>query len=245
MGSPGGPRRPAGRGWRREVLRGVAGIAVFLTLAYLARGWFGVVEARLADLGAWAPVVYVLAHVPLVSLGFPVSVLGLLAGATFGFWTGTAILTLAGLIAAAVMFVASRTLLAARVRGHVAERPRLLRFVTLAEADAWRIMVLLRLSPLHFGLVCYLLGASRVGFWPYLITSACVLPSAALQAYMGHAAEKLGRRAADAGGLEPLEVLPVAVGALAAVLLLVIMGRLARRALESSAGIVGNGKDGT
>ncbi len=209
----------------------LAAVAIFAGLILVLRPHLPGLEAWLDGLGLWAPVVFVLAHVVLVSAGFPVSILGFVAGATFGLVTGTSLLVLAGLLAAAVMFGLSRRWFAGRVRRFAGTRPRFSRFLDLAEADAWRLMVLMRFSPVHFATVCYLLGASRVRFWPYLVTSACLLPSAVLQAYLGWTARRVGG-AAEAGGLDTAEAVLTAVGLVAAVALLVAMGRLARRALN-------------
>lgn len=158
--------------------------------------------------------------------------LGFVAGATFGLLEGVALLLAAAMLTAAAVFFVARRWLASRVRAHAALRPRLSRFLDLAEADSWRVMVLMRFSPLHFAVVCYLLGASRVRPWPYLITSLCVLPSAALQAYVGWTARRVGGQAAAGQRIDTLEVVLMVVGLVAAIALLVITTRLVRRALD-------------
>jgi len=235
MTDPTIPTRRVLPAWARESLRVLAGLLVFVVLILLLKDHVRTLEAWLLDLGPWAPVVFVLAHVVLVSLGFPVSVLGFVAGATWGLTTATGLLLVAGLAAASLMFFISRRLLGHRVLAMAASRPRFARFLALAEDDSWRIMVLLRLSPLHYAVVCYLLGAGRVRFWPYFITSACVLPSAILQAYLGVATRRVGGQAASGEGLQTMETVLAVVGVTAAVTLLVVMGRLTRRALLEGA----------
>lgn len=218
--------------WWRETLRALAGIAVFVVFALLVREHFGTARTWLADLGFWAPAAFVAVYVITVTFGFPVSVHGFLAGASFGIFFGTSLLIAGGLLAAVAMFVIARVFFAAQVNRFAMTRPRLARFLDLAAADSLRVMVLMRLSPLHFGLVSYLLGASRVRFLPYLVTTLLVAPSAALQAYMGHTVAQVGRRTAAGGSLASVETVVAAVGILAAVLLLVLIGQLARRALH-------------
>ncbi|MBD3222353.1 hypothetical protein GF314_14030 [bacterium] len=218
--------------WWREAVRVLAGLVVFGVLAVLVREHFGAARTWLEGLGGWAPAAFVVIHVVTVMLGFPASVLGFLAGANFGVLGGSLLLLLAGLSAATVMFMVSRWLFQGRVHRYAAARPRLARFMELAEGDSLRVMVLLRLSPLHFGLVCYLLGASRVRFAPYLATSALLLPSAILQAYMGHTIVRVGERAAAGQELASMETVMAAVGIVAAALLLALMGQMARRALQ-------------
>jgi uncharacterized membrane protein YdjX (TVP38/TMEM64 family) len=232
MNADGAARLPRRRPWLRESARALVGLLLFAGLAFLVREHFDLAQGWLERLDTWAPPTFVAVHVVVVSLGFPVSVLGFLAGATFGVWTGTLVLLAADLLAATLMFVVARWLFFARVRRFAASRPRLTRFLDLAEDDAMRVMVLLRLSPLHYGLVCYLLGASRVRFLPFLLTSLLVLPSAVLQVYMGHAVVRLGQRTAGEGGLVSWESALAIVGVIAALLLLGVIGQMARRALR-------------
>ena len=226
----GASRRPAGRA-AAAVVRVVGVLASLAGLAWLIRMHWPQVETWLADLGPWAPVAFVAIHALVVPLGFPVSVLGILAGATFGWLPATALLLLAGLIAAVEMYLLARHLLAARVRAWVRTRPRLAHAMALADQDAVWLMVLLRLSPLHYSAVCYLLGAARVRFRPYLWTSLLVLPSAAFQAFVGHAARVVGRGLATDGDLAAGRAVLLIAGLVATAALMLVLGRIARRAL--------------
>ncbi len=224
------------RTWPREALRVGFGAVILVVAAVLLREHFASLEGWLQGLGRWAPLAFLVVHVVAVPFFFPVSVLGFLAGATFGFWLGTGILFVGGMVVAAIMFALARHVMADRVRRYASGRPRLARFLDLAEDDSTRLMILLRLSPLHFSLVSYLLGASRVRFAPYWLTSAFVLPSAALQAYVGRTAREVGQRSLSGEGGNTWETVAAVVAILAAVVLTVMLGRLARRALETDQG---------
>jgi uncharacterized membrane protein YdjX (TVP38/TMEM64 family) len=237
---PSAPAAPD-RTWPRELLRLGLGTVAFVAAAVLLREHFDQLEAWLTGLGGWAPLAFVMVHAVAVPCFIPVSLLGFLAGATFGFWVGTAVLVAGGLISAAIMFALARGLFPSRIRAYMAKRPRLARFVALAEQDAMRLMVLLRLSPLNFALVSYLLGASRVRFWPYMLASGLVLPSAALQAYVGRTARVMGRRVLAGEQANPWQNVAAVVAIMAAVILAVMLGRLARRSLEAEVPAGGDG----
>ena len=226
--------RPAGRIWWREAARVLIGAAVVVGAAILLREYFGDLEAWLEGLGAVAPLAYLAIYALAAPLFFPVSVLGFLAGALFGFWQGTLVLVIGGLVAAGIMYVLDRWLVAARIRDLAGRRPRFARFLALAEEDSLKLMILLRLSPLNYGLVCYLLGAAQVRFLPYLLASAFVLPSAALQAWVGYTAREVGRRSLAGDTLGVWQWVLAAVGILAAVVLTILLGRMARRALDAT-----------
>ncbi|HOX26485.1 MAG TPA: VTT domain-containing protein [Candidatus Krumholzibacteria bacterium] len=228
----------------REVLRLFAVAVVFLALAVLAREQFHAVREWLAGLGPWAPLAFLGVHAVAVPLGFPVSVLGFLAGATFGFLGGTLLLLAAGLGSGCLIYLLGRGLFADRVRRYASRRPRLARFLELADRDSVRLVVLLRLSPLHYALVSYLLGAARVRFGPYVLASGLILPSAAAQAYVGQTARIVGDRLRAGEQLGPWRLALATVAVVAAVLLVVLLGRLVRRAIvgEVAAGTGGEGE---
>ena len=228
---------PANASTRRSrvlaVVRAVVATAAVVALAVVVRGRYGLVERWLLDAGPWALPLFLMVYVVVIPLFFPVSVLGFLAGAIFGFVRGTALLLLAGLLAGSLMYGLGRWIFAGRVRRHAAARPRLARFLALAEADSVRLMVLLRLSPLHFGFLCYILGAGRVRFLPYVVTTALVLPSAALQAWVGASARTVGQRFGSGDPPGPWHITLLVVGIVAATVLTMLVGRLAKQALES------------
>jgi len=226
--------RTAGGG--REFLRLTAGALAFLALALLMRNQFETLRAWLAGLGRWAPFAFLGVHAIAVALCFPVAILGFLAGASFGFLGGTLVLVVGGLLSASVIYALARGILAERVRRYAASRSRLARFLDLAQQDSLRLMVLLRLSPLHYALVCYLLGAGRVRYWPYLLTSALILPSAAMQAYVGETARVMGDRVRAGESLGVWQLALSGVAVVAAILLVVVLGRLLRRAFAREFG---------
>nr|WP_244635909.1 VTT domain-containing protein [Chthonobacter albigriseus] len=108
----------------------------------------------------------------------PGSVLGAVTGALYGPVLGFAISAVALLTAASAAFLLSRTLLrpfAERLR----ERHAGMTDVTaLLEAEGWRLVCLIRLSPvLPFAPTSYLLGLSRLSFRDYIVGTLASLPA--------------------------------------------------------------------
>ncbi len=223
-----GERNP--RDWRRIA----AGVVAFAVGAWLVRQYYGDFEGWLQGLGPWAPLVFIGVHAVTVTFMMPVSALGFLAGASFGVVNGTLILLVAGLVTASLMYGLGRSVLATRVFRYSATRPRVARFLDLANKDSVRIMILLRFSPLHFGVLNFVMGASRVRFLPYLATTCCLLPSALLQAYAGHTASILGQQVQAGEDFASMKLLLAGIGLLVVIILTVVLGRLARQALEAA-----------
>ena len=94
--------------------------------------------------------------------------------------------------------------------------------------DGWKIVVLLRMSPLlPSGLKSYFLGLTRLRLADYLTASiAGMTPGIVLKVYVGAA----GRGALTEGG--PLNWTIFGAGAAATVALAVLLGREARKRLR-------------
>ena len=218
------------------------GIAAAAILAAVAAAWFllpvqswlDAFQVWIAGLGVWGPVAYAAAYaLALVALA-PGGPLSVGAGLAFGFW-GVPVVLAGATLGAALAFLVSRHLLRDRVRRIIARRPALAAVDRAVAEEGWRIVGLLRLSPLvPFNLQNYFFGVTQVGFWAYVAaTAAGIAPGAVLYVYLG----VIGRSAGEGAG--PLTWAFIAVGLGATALVAVLVGRKARAALA------GKGVDGT
>lgn len=194
------------------------------------RGW-------VEGLGVWGPLVYGAVYVMAALLFVPGAALTLGAGALFGLAWGTLAVSLASTTAAALAFLIARYLARDAVRQQAA---RSLRFRAVDSAigrDGWKIVALLRLVPAFpFSMGNYLLGLTAVRFWPYAIASwAAMLPGTFVYVYFGHLG-RAGFEAAATGEARrgALEWALLAAGIAAAIVLMVYLTRLARRALAQA-----------
>jgi uncharacterized membrane protein YdjX (TVP38/TMEM64 family) len=223
---------PRGSGsWRVPVA-----LAVLVALLLLARE-LPVARLRdgLAALGPWGPAA--LAGVYLVAplLMIPGSALTLLAGALFGVPIGLLAVLPAATAGATLAFLAGRYLLRERVARRVGGHPRLLALDEAVAGQGFRIVLLLRLSPLFpFNLLNYALGLTRVTLRDYVLASFIgMAPGALMYVYLGAAA-------GAAAGVESrprstAEWALFGVGLAATVAVALLVARAARRALERAA----------
>lgn len=187
------------------------------------------------SLGPWAPLAFLAIYLVLAPCFFPLSILDLSCGAMFGVTRGFEILTVASGLAALEMYVGSRWLFAKRVGRFIEARPKLHRFYALAGLKDWKILALLRLSPTNFAVVNYVLGAARVSFTRYMVTWLILVPKALLHASIGHALYRLGETAPTTGAVAKSETLVLVLGLVSILLLVAILSRRMRRALEKIA----------
>ena len=139
--------------------------------------------------GALAPVVFMAGYVLAVVFfvpGLPITVLG---GVAFGPAWGTLYVWIAATIGAALSFLVGRYGVRSTVERWVQRSPRLARMDGQVAEHGWRIVMLTRLVPIFpFNLQNYAYGLTRIGFWPYAITSSiCMLPGTAAFTFAGGA----------------------------------------------------------
>jgi uncharacterized membrane protein YdjX (TVP38/TMEM64 family) len=191
-------------------------------------------EEERTSWGNWGPVLFGLLYVALVVLLVPGSALTLAAGALFGRGLGTLVVSLASTTGAALAFLISRYLARQRVAAYVQHHPRLEAVDRAVSEGGWKIVALLRLSPLvPFNLQNYLYGVTGIRFWPYVLTSwLTMLPGTFLYVYLG----SLGRQSLESIGAQrrrtPAEWTFLIVGLLATLTATLYLTRLARKALS-------------
>jgi len=227
--------RPTARPLRRHAL--VVGLVV-LVLALVAVGrtlpvaeWLEASRARIAALGALGPLLFGLVYVVAALLFVPGAVITLAAGTLFGPWLGTAVVSVASTTAAALAFLLARSVLRRRVEAWAAARPKFAALDGAIRREGWRVVGLLRLSPvMPFSLGNYLFGVTPVAFGPYVLVSwIAMLPGTFLYVSLGAA----GASAAS-GETDVWRMTLLGVGIVATVAVTVLLGRAAKRRLGAA-----------
>jgi len=139
--------------------------------------------------GVLAPVIFIVGYILAAVLfvpGLPMTVLG---GVVFGPVWGTAYVWIAATVGAALAFLVARYAVRSTVERWVQASPRIATIDGRVAEHGWRIVMLTRLVPVFpFNLQNYAYGITRIGFWPYLITSSiCILPGSAAFTFAGGA----------------------------------------------------------
>jgi uncharacterized membrane protein YdjX (TVP38/TMEM64 family) len=178
-----------------------------------------------AGAGLFAAVVVIMTLVGIV----PGALLGLAGGAIFGIWAGFVITGIGILLGAVAAFELSRSvfrpLIVRALRGRLAVMDH------LVAADGWRLVALLRLSPIMpFSIASYALGLSGVRLADYVIGTLASLPLllgyVVIGALGGLSLSAMGRQGAD------IRMGLLAFGAVATLALTVHLGRLLARVVR-------------
>ena len=213
-------------------------LATLLVVAALpVNEWLESVRGWIAGLGFWAPAAYAATYGLATTIFIPASALSLAAGVLFGIWKGSAIVWIGANLATVASFLVARFAARSRVEAMAQARPRFAAVDRALGEEGWKIVALMRLSPVFpFTLQNYLFGVTAIRFWPYAIASAvCMVPGTFLYVYIGYAGGQAAAAASGAPGTEALRLGLQAVGLLATILVTVFVTRIASRAVARHA----------
>jgi uncharacterized membrane protein YdjX (TVP38/TMEM64 family) len=144
-----------------------------------AHNWF-------AARGASGAALFLLVYIVAVVLLVPGSALSLSAALIYGFWALP--LVLAGAtIGASLAFLIARYAANDRVASFAEGRRRVKAVMGAVNEGGWKIVVLVRLSPLiPFNLQNYFFGLTGIAFWHYAFaTLVGMIPGAVVNVYLG------------------------------------------------------------
>lgn len=219
----------------KTVLLIVVVITLLLSLLFLpVRAWFGELQGWIATLGAVGPVVLAVIYVLATVLLAPGSVLTLMAGALFGLWIGSLTVLVGANLGALCSFLLARTQLREKVAKWAEANPK---FAALDQAigqAGFKMVFLSRLSPAFpFVLLNYLLGLTKVRTGAYVLANLLgMLPGTFLYVYIGAVAGEALNGTPDNSG--PFRKILTVVGLFATIGVVVLVTRLARRALAQA-----------
>jgi uncharacterized membrane protein YdjX (TVP38/TMEM64 family) len=222
----------AGARWKWGVAAILVGVAVVLAIHFrLAALVQGVLKSALdgiAQLGFWAPLLFIVLYVVSCVALLPASLLTLGAGAVFGIVKGSIYVSIGATLGATAAFLVGRYYARAWVTRRLEAHPRFVAVERAVSAEGWRIVLLTRLSPIFpFFLLNYAYGLTRVPLRQYVLaTWVGIIPGTTLFVYIGSLAN-------PSGGANSVAAWAVRfTGLIATVLVTVYLSRIARRALS-------------
>ena len=166
---------------------------------------FAALQAWVGHLGFWGPAIFAAVYALAATLFLPASALTLIAGAVFGLGTGVAAAWLGAVLAVVFSFLIGRYFARARVERIAQDNPRFGAVDKALGEEGWKIVALLRLSPVFpFNVQNYLYGVSSIRFWPCVLASAVfMLPERSCMFTWGISAGRRPRRQAAGAWMQP------------------------------------------
>lgn len=213
-------------------------LVVLIVLAFAGGDNVGVFVEWLKQIDTlWAAVLIGLLYTPASLVMFPGTLLTLTA-ALLPFWVALIAVSLGSTFAAAITFLVGRTLGRAWVEAKFAHSPRFRALDRAVGEQGFRIVLLTRLSPVFpFTVLNYSFSLTRVSFGDYVLaTWLGMIPGTVLILVLGTTAKSLGLLFAELAAGRVADNLAqtalLVVGLLATVVVVVVVTRIARRALK-------------
>jgi uncharacterized membrane protein YdjX (TVP38/TMEM64 family) len=244
--SDGAAQKRSGGWWRigivALVVLGLTAAGIFLPL----KDYFGVALHWVQGLGYWGPVVVVLLYVVASVLSLPGSVLTIGAGAIFRLFLGTVTVSVGATLGACAAFWVGRTVARGWVAKKVQGNPKFAAIDAAVAREGFKIVLLTRLCPIFpFNLLNYAFSLTRVRFRTYALASWIgMLPGTLLYVYIGAVAGDLTEALSGKNKHSGTDWILRSVGLVVAAAIVVLITRIARRALkEATPGGVQGGKE--
>jgi pyruvate/2-oxoglutarate dehydrogenase complex dihydrolipoamide dehydrogenase (E3) component/uncharacterized membrane protein YdjX (TVP38/TMEM64 family) len=204
-------------------------------LSFPVREWFMQFEGYVQSLGTIGPVVVALAYVLCTVLFIPGSAITIGSGTLFGLKTGFLVVLVGANLGALCSFLLARTFLRDKVARWADANPKFASLDRAIGRQGFKMVLLTRLSPVFpFVLLNYFLGLTAVRTGSYALANLLgMLPATFLFVYIGAAARDAiaGQMEISAGLYQ--QILKY-VGLLATVAVVVMVTRIARKALREA-----------
>ena len=222
----------------RLVRLGLGGLAIALLVVgtRALAPHIATVTARVQDLGAVAPIAFILLYIVAEVAFVPGTLLTVAAGAIFGLLWGTVFAMAGAMLGAAAAFLTARYALRRFVERKVRSSRRLMALDGAIAGDGRRLVFLARLAPiLPFNGLNYAFGITSISLADYMIGSLGIFPGALLRTYYGYMAGDVARATAGTAPPHPVaHYALLAIGLIATIAMTVVLARIAGPVITAS-----------
>jgi uncharacterized membrane protein YdjX (TVP38/TMEM64 family) len=197
-------------------------------------------ELWIEKLGVYAPMGFIVLFVVLTPFFVSVDTLCFAAGLLFSIGAAEFYMTVATYLASALIFFLGRYLFKDRVVTFIAKHKQFAALDAAINSQPFKLMFLLRLTPLPFAMLSYALSVTEVRFWPYLGATTGILIYNASLVYMGYTTKHLAGLVSGSAKQSGVSYPLLALGVVISLLVLFYVTKIAsetinRLSLEKSA----------
>ncbi|MGR9114274.1 MAG: TVP38/TMEM64 family protein [Gammaproteobacteria bacterium] len=190
------------------------------------------IEHWVQNLGPLAPLGFIGLFVVSTPFFVSVDVLCFAAGLLFPLGIGVAYMIISTYLAAALIFVLGRHLFRRKAVELIAKHPKFAALDAVLDRESFKLMLLLRLTPLPFAMLSYAFAVARVEFWPYLVTTSGILIYHVTLVYVGYTTKHIAGLVSGATMHAKVPYLLLTVGLLMTLGVLFYVARLAVKTLK-------------
>lgn len=207
-------------------------VGVVLLIGHELKLYLPDLEVRIQSMGAFAPLGFIALFVVLTPFFISVDALCFAAGLLFPIGAGAFYIIIATYLASAVIFYLGRYLLRDKVLKHLAEHKRFSELNGIIKGNEFKLMFLLRLTPLPFAMLSYAFSVTEVRFRPYLAATSGILIYNISLVYFGYTAKHLSGLISEAPSQSTVSYPLLAVGLIIFVAVLIYVAKIAGKAVK-------------
>src|SRR6516225_7194386 len=211
-------------------------VIFLLSSRYPVLNWIGDARKQIESLGLWSGIVYPIAYAVWNVLLLPGGILSIGGGFLFGLWWGFLIVFIGNVAATAISFALSRSIARRWFQRKLSGNATLRALGPAVERESWKIILLSQLHPLFpTSLLNYFYGLTRIRFSIYMFwASIGRIPGLFFYAYIGTLGQLAVRIMRGKNYPRAVEYWIWGGAFMTTVLLLLVLGRVARRAIQTS-----------
>jgi uncharacterized membrane protein YdjX (TVP38/TMEM64 family) len=207
-------------------------VGVVLLIGHELKLYLPDLEVRIQDMGAFAPLGFIALFIALTPFFISADALCFAAGLLFPIGAGVFYIIIATYLASAVIFFLGRYLLRDRVLKHLAEHKRFSELNEVIKGNEFKLMFLLRLTPLPFAMLSYAFSVTQVRLRPYLIATSGILIYNISLVYFGYTAKHLSGLISEAPSQSTVSYPLLTVGLMISLAVLIYVAKIAGKAVK-------------
>ena len=188
------------------------------------------------NLGAIAPIAFIIIYIVATVAFLPGSVLTLGAGVLFGVIEGSIYVFIGATIGATLAFLVGRYLARGWISKKITNNEKFSAIDRAVGKEGFKIVLLTRLSPIFpFNLLNYGMGVTGVSLKDYVLASVGMIPGTVMYVYIGSLAGSLATIGGDQPDANPIAQWAIRIlGFVATVAVTLYVTKIARKALDES-----------
>lgn len=222
--------------WQAAVAVCAIGLVVAFSRFFAVVSFIEALQARVMSWGALAGICYPLLFAACNILLLPGGILAVGGGFFFGLWWGFLIVLVGNMVATAISFALSRFVARRWFRRKLSRNPGFKALGPVVERESWKIILLSQLHPLFpASLLNYFYGVTRIRFSTYMLWATIGrVPGLFLYCYVGTLGQLAVRVMRGRSYPRMIEYWIWGGAFITTVLLLIVLGRLAYRVIQTS-----------
>ena len=213
-----------------SVILGIS--SVILIIGHELELYLPDLELWIQTLGAFAPLGFIALFVVLTPVFISVDTLCFAAGLLFSLGAAQVYMIIATYLASALIFFLGRYAFKDRVVTLIAKHKQLATLDATISRQPFKLMFLLRLTPLPFAMLSYAFSVTEARFWPYLGATSGILIYNASLVYMGYTTKHLAGLVSGSAKQSGVSYPLLALGVVISVLVLYYVTKIARETIN-------------